>query len=172
MTHFLLLVASLLNSFTPSQPIPKAPPAAMTREQKGNNTEFEVGKSSFSIHIPDFNVMPEGDITDKNGNTWLTLESEKYSQLTIQLSLHNKASKIMPKSHSLKELGLKTTSTKEVNYHDFKQEKIQFLARSRGIIYSFETEQISAQLIFYSDQNLKDQDKDFYIALIKSIEVK
>ena len=69
-------------------------------------TQFEVGEKLFRMTISDFNVIPDGEISDENGNTWLILQSDKYRSLLIQLSLHNKAAVERPNAYSLEELDI------------------------------------------------------------------
>lgn len=83
-------------------------------------TQFEIGEKLFQITISDFNVIADGDMSDENGNTWLILQSDKYSSLLIQLSLHNKAAVERPNAYSLEVLDIERTDTTMVNYHQFR----------------------------------------------------
>lgn len=138
---------------------------------KFEENQFEVGKKRFTIIIPDFNVIPEGDMVDANGNTWLIMQSEKYENLLIQLSLHNKASEQTPEDYSPEELGAKITSTKSVNYHEFSQEALQETEDENGLVYQFDIDKMEGQLLFISEEKLSKKEKTLFEAMIKSIKV-
>lgn len=135
------------------------------------NTHFEVGEKRFTINIPDFNVMPEGDMEDAQGNTWMIMQSEKYEKLLIQISLHNKASEQMPEDYSPEELGVKITSTESVNYHEFSQEALQETEDENGLVYQFDIDKMEGQLLFISEEKLSQKEKALFEAMIKSIKI-
>lgn len=134
-------------------------------------TQFEVGEKLFRMTISDFNVIPDGEISDENGNTWLILQSDKYRSLLIQLSLHNKAAVERPNAYSLEELDIERTDTTMVNYHQFNREELSEAVNATGKIYEFETEEINGQLVFLSKQELTAKEKEYFDEMIKSIEI-
>lgn len=139
--------------------------------EEKTNTQFEVGKDLFSINIPDFNVMPEGDIADENGNTWLILQSEKYDNLMLQLKLHNKASTVIPDAYSVEDFGIEIDKSNKVNYHNFKNEELKDLTDLDGKIYTFDTGSIDGEIIFLSDEPLTSEEQVFFENMVKSLTV-
>lgn len=134
-------------------------------------TQFEVGEKLFRMTISDFNVIPDGEISDENGNTWLILQSDKYRSLLIQLSLHNKAAVERPKAYSLEELGIEKTDAVTVNYHQFHREELSEAVNATGKIYEFETEEINGQLVFLAEQELTAKEREYFEEIVKSIEI-
>lgn len=142
-----------------------------SEEDDQNNTALEVGSQLFSVDIPDFNVMPDGDIADKDGNTWLILQSETYENLTIQLTLHNKESQKLPENYSLDDFGLNVSETEEVQIHHFDSESIEYIEGESGEIYVFETENINGELLFFSTGQLTEKEKSYFDQMIESITI-
>lgn len=140
-------------------------------EETENNNQFEVGEKLFTINIPDFNVLPEGDMSDENGNTWLILQSEKYDHLLIQLSLHNKSSDNEPDDYSLDDLDIIPSNPEKANYHNFQREETRDIEKSLGKIYNFETETMEGQIVFISEEKLTAKEKNYFEEMIKSIKI-
>lgn len=139
--------------------------------EESTNTEIIVETQLFSADIPDFNVMPEGDIADENGNTWFILESDTYKQLMIQITLQNKKSLKRPGSYSLEDLGLREATIETAHFHGFKEEKFGKLEDARGAVYQFETEEIKGWLLFYSESEVTSKESLYFKKVIQSIKI-
>ena len=142
---------------------------SLTQEK---NTQIEVDKERVEFDLPVvFNILSEGDISDKNGNSWLVMESEEYPDLLLQVGIKNKRSSLSPQTYSLNGLGLTVIDKTFVDYHGFFKEMLWTLGQEKGLVYQFETEETQGELSFISEGKITDEEGLLFEQLIDSLAV-
>lgn len=133
------------------------------------NTQFDVENERLVFDLPAaFNLISEGDVSGANGNSWLVVGSDDYPELSVELSIKNKASTQSPDSYSLIDHGLNVTKKEKVDYHGFPQEVLMTLSE-KGFVYEFETEGIKGDILFFLEESLKPEEQVMFEQMIDSL---
>lgn len=132
-------------------------------------TQFDVENERLVFDLPAaFNLISEGDVSDANGNSWLVVGSDDYPELSVELSIKNKASTQSPDSYSLIDHGLNVTKKEKVDYHGFPQEVLMTLSE-KGFVYEVETEGIKGDILFFLEESLKPEEQVMFEQMIDSL---